>query len=58
MVTPSATMYDVNTQVTWSEVAPSAPVMCGRLTLTMVMSRMTIKVASMTAIVVGHGDEV
>src|SRR5512147_2178350 len=50
-----ATRYDVTTHVPSSEVAARLPEMCWMETLTTVVSRISMKVASMTAMVTIHG---
>ena len=49
------TRYEVTTQVPSSTVAPMLPAMCGTETLTTVVSRISMNVASMTAAVTIHG---
>src|SRR5512142_632845 len=48
------TMYEVSTQVIWSELAETLPCMCGRATLAMVVSSEFITAASMMEMVMGH----
>src|SRR5215471_18997504 len=49
------TRYDVTTHVPSSTVAPRLPARCGTDTLTTVVSRISMNVASMTAAVTIHG---
>ena len=49
------TRYEVTTHVPSSTVAPMLPAMCGMETLTTVVSRISMNVASMTAMVTIQG---
>src|ERR1035437_4200275 len=50
-----ATRYDVSTQVASSVLTERLPAMCGRETLTTVVSSTSMKVANMTAVATIHG---
>src|ERR1019366_69205 len=50
-----ATRYEVSTQVASSTLAERLPAMCGRETLTTVVSSTSMKVANMTAVETIHG---
>src|SRR5579884_2831910 len=50
-----ATRYAVSTQVASSLLAPTLPAMCGSATLATLVSRTSIKVASITVAAMHHG---
>src|SRR6202044_3317120 len=52
---PLATRYEVSAQVASSLLDERLPAMCGRATLTMVVSRISIKAASVTTIATAQG---
>src|ERR1700712_5853031 len=52
---PFATRYDVNAQVASSYDADTDPAMCGRLTFTMVVSRISMNAAEVTTTAISQG---